>query len=142
MKRRYTHYLGRVLAVVLVLFVSMTVNACNSYDRPADSIMPCADLWDEDNVSSTTGVYKTADFTASKDEGNTIRVWYQNTSGLNVDVTLYKCGWFSDSEVLSFTVAAGKNAFDEYSANSGTYYVKIVPDMGNTASGHLRVRQL
>lgn len=100
-------------------------------------------LFEDDKISSSD-LFVTSKFTATKGEGDNIRVWFKNTSNADVTVKLYKEGLFgSKKEVLKFNVKSkGNNSGTYEKADSATYHIEVLSDTGDTVTGYLKAKQL
>lgn len=99
-------------------------------------------LFEDDKISSSD-LFVTSKFTATKGEGDNIRVWFKNTSNADVTVRLYKDGLFgSKEEVLKFDVKSKANNSGTYNkAGSATYHIEVLSDTGDTVTGYLKAKQ-
>lgn len=108
-----------------------------------DSLVFWGILFEDDKISSSD-LFVTSKFTATKGEGDNIRVWFKNTSNANVTVRLYKEGLFGrKEEVLKFDVKSKVNNSGIYNkAGSATYHIEVLSDTGDTVTGYLKAKQL
>ena len=127
---------------LIILFALVLAGAIHS--RYVD------DLYYEDTLNAT-GSYSTAKLTAGPGCGGTIRVWFDNSSDTNVNVSVVRCGLLSDDKLLIFSVKGGEQRWKEIfslKADRHKYKILIEPSdetMKNDEdyiSGQLRVRQM
>ena len=133
---------GAACIALIVLFAVVLAGAIHS--RHVD------DLYYEDTLN-VTGPYSTAKLTAGPGCGGTIRVWFDNRSDTNVNVTVVKCGLLSDDNLLIFSVTGGEQRWKEiFSSKADRYKYKILIEPSDETmkndeadiSGQLRVRQM
>lgn len=132
--------IGLFLGLVMVLFGAISLTALD-YNAPQSRAV----LYDNNRLGGNASADST-EFTASKNNGDTICVWYENKANSSVKVTLYKYGWFGlKSNVLDFEVAGNSSKSEEYTAsgaNTGTYYINIQASDGGVITGYLRANQI
>lgn len=136
-----------LLAAVLV--VGLT--ACGS-STPAPSASSTAQP-DNNNVPRyeneefvSKAAYRSTEFTATANNGDSIRVWYKNIENSAATVVLYKYGLFgSEGAVLIFDVDGNSQKSQTYTdkkADTGRYFIDILSSDGGYISGYLKVRQI
>ncbi len=133
---------GAACMVLIVLFALVLSGAIHS--RHVDN------LYYEDTLN-VTGPYSTAKLTAGPGCGGTIRVWFDNSSDTNVDVTVVRCGLLSDHKLLIFSVKGGEQRWKEiFGSEADRHKYKILIEPSDETlkndeadiSGQLRVRQM
>ncbi|MDO4286805.1 MAG: hypothetical protein Q4C40_03685 [Eubacteriales bacterium] len=153
----------RLLAMIMALGILCSSAVC-SYAVDADDtsngsetenpevtvlwpgIMPLGDLYDDSNISTSSGSTRTDTFTATSGNGGIIRVWYRNDASISAKVILYKydSGTKKYKNAINFTVDSGKGKWKEYKgvgASTGKYYITIEAIGGKNVKGYLRAIQ-
>ncbi|MDO5784741.1 MAG: S-layer homology domain-containing protein [Eubacteriales bacterium] len=123
-----------------------TCSVCgHSYDE-AIKAEPAAVLYNDTKLDGSVGTNVTDSFSSTPGNGTIIRTWYQNTAPVEAHVYLQKLNTTTNEfeDVVSFSVASGKDGWKEYTAtdtDSATYRVRIYADSGKDVTGALRVVQ-
>ena len=95
--------------------------------------------------------YITEKLSAEYNGGENIRVWFANDSSEDVNITIIRCGLFSEQVALTFSVDAGEQDYRDYfDTRAENYKYKICLESTDTdtsaekniISGELRIRQL
>lgn len=134
----------RFLVLFLALVMSFTLAAPAFADEPDDGnagIMPLLQIFPDDDILSSSS-YRTDEFAPNPGAGNYIQFWFANTSNNLVWVYLYRVG--ISTPVKMIEVPAQTNGLGVYysaTAESGTYYVRIVAQNGGLIQGRLAVAQ-
>lgn len=97
-----------------------------------------------EEIYNSSGHATSSTFTCTRGEGESLRVWYENTSPNDCKVTLVLESKVSDNEyeLQSMIVSAGDNQHFTYDGpGAGTYFIKLVSVNGGEVRGYVRANQ-
>lgn len=138
---------GVLLALVVVVNVLFGGRGAVSNAAVNGEKTAVMDLYYIDDVYTNSGDFNTDSFSATKGNGDNLRIIFKNEGSQGANVKLFRYGIFglNRKEVLSFSTDAGQTFSMKYSAGNadrGTYKVRISSQSGSKVDGALKISQL
>lgn len=129
------------LLLALVMALSLAAPAFAAGDDPDEGIMPLIQIFPDGPVSGMSSV-RTDDFRANPNAGNYIQFWFENQTDTPVDMYLYRTDKAGSAGPIRINGHSNdRGVYYDTTAESGTYYLRIVAQNGGLIVGRLAANQ-